>query len=178
MMEDEKLLCKLRQKQDKALEQAIKTYTPYLSTVLFRSAGSRLSVEDTEEIISDVFIVLWRNAEAIDLSKGTVRSYLAAVARNFAFKRLNSAQELVPLEEATLPEEDTVDDRMFCHLLWQSVMELGEPDAELFVRYYKYNEKLKEIAQATGLHLSTIKTKLSRGKRKLKEMLQNQEELQ
>lgn len=56
-------------------------------------------------------------------------------------------------------------------------MRLGEPDIEIFVRYYLYDEKLKEIAAATALNLSTVKTKLSRGKRKLKNMLLHAEEM-
>ena len=55
-------------------------------------------------------------------------------------------------------------------------MELGEPDNEIFVRFYKFDEKLKDISLATGLNISTIKSKLSRGKRKLKKILLNAEE--
>ena len=55
-------------------------------------------------------------------------------------------------------------------------MSLGEPDNEIFIRFYKFDEKLKEISKATGLNISTIKTKLSRGKRKLKKILSDAEE--
>lgn len=55
-------------------------------------------------------------------------------------------------------------------------MSLGEPDNEIFVRYYKFGEKLNDIAAATGVNLSTVKTKLSRGKTKLKKILSNAEE--
>ena len=56
-------------------------------------------------------------------------------------------------------------------------MSLGEPDSEIFVRYYKFNEKIKEISKATGINVSTVKTKLSRGKRKLKIILSNAREM-
>ena len=61
--------------------------------------------------------------------------------------------------------------------LWDAVMRLEEPDNEIFVRYYKFGEKLKDISKATGINISTIKTKLSRGKRKLKIILSNAEEM-
>lgn len=51
-------------------------------------------------------------------------------------------------------------------------MSLGEPDNEIFVRRYKFDEKLKDISKAMGLNISTIKTRLSRGKRKLKKSYQ------
>ena len=56
-------------------------------------------------------------------------------------------------------------------------MSLGEPDNEIFVRYYKFGEKLKDISRVMGLNISTIKTKLLRGKRKLKKILSNAEEM-
>ena len=54
--------------------------------------------------------------------------------------------------------------------------ELGEPDSEIFVRCYKFDEKIKDISKAMGLNISTVKTRLSRGKRKLRKMLSNAEE--
>lgn len=176
MAEEKKLLLRLKQKQEKALEQAIELYTPYISTVLFNMIGTQLPVEDIEEIISDVFVTLWKNAEYIDLKKGTIRSYIAVVARNLALKRLNRLSDYTNLEDVELPDErNTIDDNIFSELIWKSVMELGEPDNEIFVRYYKFGERLKDISRVMGLNLSTIKTKLSRGKKKLKTILINLE---
>ena len=178
MTDEEKLLSKLKQGDERALEKAISVYTPYLSTVLFNLAGSRLSAEDSEEIIADVFIALWRNACRIDLQKGTVRSYIAAAARNSALKRLNMTHDCAALEDAELEDKNSLaDGHLLNELVWESVMALGEPDSEIFVRYYKYGQKLNEIAKATDLTLSTVKTKLSRGKQKLKKTLKNTEGL-
>ena len=135
MAEEEKLLMRLKNGKRNAIDEAIAVYTPYLSTVLYNMLGNRLPKEDIEEILSDVFVTLWRNADTIDLEKGTLRAYLAAV------------------------------------------MSLGEPDNEIFVRYYIFGEKIREIAKATGVNPSTVKTKLSRGKRKLKEILLHAEGL-
>lgn len=60
--------------------------------------------------------------------------------------------------------------------VWETVMSLGEPDSEIFVRRYKFDEKIKDISKAMGLNISTVKTRLSRGKRKLRKMLLNAEE--
>ena len=87
MADEFKLLARLRNSERDSIDDAIQVYTPYLSTVLYNMVGNRLSKEDIEEIISDVFVALWKNAERIDLQKGTIRSYIAAVARNFALKR-------------------------------------------------------------------------------------------
>ena len=74
-------------------------------------------------------------------------------------------------------QKSTIQQDMENSALWDAVMSLGEPDNEIFVRYYKFGEKLKDISKATGINISTIKTKLSRGKRKLKIILSNAEEM-
>lgn len=177
MVDESKLLHRLKQKQKNSIDQAIEIYTPYLSTVLYNMVGNRLPKEDIEEIISDVFVMLWKNAEYIDLEKGTIRSYISASARNFALKRLKKKSEYISIDEIDLPDIiNFTDASAETELLWKTVMELGEPDNEIFVRYYKFGEKLKDISKATGLNISTVKSKLSRGKQKLKKILLNAEE--
>lgn len=176
MVNETRLLLRLKKRDRNSIDEAIELYTPYLSTVLYNMVGNRLPPEDIEEIVSDVFIMLWKNAEYIDLSKGTLRSYIAAAARNFALKRLNKRIEYTSLDEANLQEKNNfAEDNTYGEILWKAVMKLGEPDNEIFVRYYKYDEKIREISKATGLNISTVKSKLSRGKCKLKRILLNAE---
>ena len=151
MTDEAELLQRLRNREKNSIDEAIRIYTPYLSTVLYHMAGNSLPKEDIEEIVADVFVILWKNAERIDLQKGTLRSYLAAVARNFALKRINRKTDHTVLEDI-------------------------EPDSEIFVRRYKFDEKIKDISKAMGLNISTVKTRLSRGKRKLRKMLSDAEE--
>lgn len=178
MADEARLLRQLKKKDDKAIESAIELYTPYISTVLYNFAGASLLREDIEEIISDVFVSLWQNADNIDLQKGTIRSYIAATARNYALKRLMQRKEYASIDDIELPDEQSItEDTVMYDFLWKAVMGLGEPDNEIFVRYYRYGERLRDIAAATGVNLSTVKTKLSRGKQKLKKILSETEEM-
>lgn len=178
MADEARLLRQLKKKDDKAIESAIELYTPYISTVLYNFVGASLLREDIEEIISDVFVSLWQNADNIDLQKGTIRSYIAATARNYALKRLMQRKEYASIDDIELPDEQSItEDTVMYDFLWKAVMGLGEPDNEIFVRYYRYGERLRDIAAATGVNLSTVKTKLSRGKQKLKKILSETEEM-
>ncbi len=173
MADELKLLKKLRSKNLKSLKYAIDLYTPYISVVLYNYVGTKLSSCDIEEIISDCFVTLWKNADYIDLNKGTIRSYISKTAKNLALKRLSKYHEYIPLDDVELFEKEAVN----YDYIWNYVMELGEPDSEIFVRFYKYDEKLKDIAKAMDIPLSTVKTKLSRGKEKLKNKLKDSEEM-
>ena len=171
MAYEAKLLAQIKKREERAIDRAVGLYTPYLSTVLYNMA-SNLSKEDTEEIVSDVFFALWKNAEYIDLNKGT-SPYLAAAARNFALKRLKKKKDVLSLDEVDIPAEPA--DGLSEKAVWDAVMSLGEPDSEIFIRFYKYGERIRDISRATGINMSTVKTKLSRGKDKLKRILSDAE---
>jgi len=177
MVDERTLLLQLQQRQQNSINQAIEIYTPYINTVIYNLAGNYLSKEDMEEICADVFIMLWKNAEYINLEKGTLKSYMAVSTRNFALKRLRKKNDFTSLDEIEVPDScDFEKDCVNSDAVWKAVMSLGEPDNEIFVRCYKYQEKLRDIAKATGLKVSTVKSKLLRGKRKLKKILMNAEE--
>lgn len=57
--------------------------------------------------------------------------------------------------------------------LLDMIAALGEPDSEIFLRYYYYNEKIRSISDVMNINISTVKSKLSRGKEKLKNAMQN-----
>ena len=177
MTDEAELLQRLRNREKNSIDEAIRIYTPYLSTVLYHMAGNSLPKEDIEEIVADAFVVLWKNTGRIDLQKGTLRSYLAAVARNFALKRINRKMDHTSLEDIELSDgKNFMEENFHNNYVWETVMSLGEPDSEIFVRRYKFDEKIKDISKAMGLNISTVKTRLSRGKRKLRKMLSNAEE--
>ena len=113
------------------------------------------------------------------MQKGTLRSYLAAVARNAGIKRLKKRREHVPIDDIEVSDPgDFAKESSYHDFVWNAVMSLGEPDHEIFVRRYKFDEKLRDIAKAMGLNVSTVRTRLSRGKRKLRKILSDAEEKQ
>ena len=55
--------------------------------------------------------------------------------------------------------------------LWDAVEGLDEPDRTLFLRYYYYGDKLKDIARALGLTQTAAKQRLFRGRKALRDTL-------
>lgn len=176
-MEDRRLIEQLRKKSRAALTQAVRRYTPYVSTVVWRVfSGSTAAREDMEEVVSDVFLTLWTHAEALDPER-ELRPWLAAVARNKATDRMRRLPAVPPaplseLDAAPSPTpEETAEQQEWAERLWRSVDAMEEPDHTLFLRYYYYGDKLKDVARALGLNLSTAKSRLLRGRRALKQQL-------
>lgn len=178
-MKDKDLIKGLKNKKRSALEKVIETYSAYVSVVVYNVIGLSSTKEDMEEVISDVFISLWNNNEYIR-DDSELRPYIGAVARNKAKNKLRELENTVELNEKTAadignPETETLkadESRM----LYEAVMLLGEPDSEIMLRYYYNGEKIREISKAMDINASTVKTKLKRGREKLKNYLCGKEE--
>ncbi|MDF2984614.1 MAG: sigma-70 family polymerase sigma factor [Eubacterium sp.] len=175
MINEAKILANLREKKRGSLEKLIDIYTPYISVIVYNIIGRVMTNEDIEEVISDAFISLWKHADAIDSEKGSIRTYLGAIARNCAKNKLREVKTHAELDESIISEEIEPQEGLKLkedkRLLLDLITQLGEPDSEIFMRYYYFEERIGKISQRTGLCTSTIKTKLVRGRTKLKEAL-------
>ena len=176
-MEDARLIERLRRHSRSALEDAIRRYTPYVSVTVWRtlSTGGSAFPEDVEEIVSDVFLALWEHAEELR-GDGELRPWLGAVARNRAIDRLRRAPApVLPLSDTdAAPQpgpQEAAEQREWAERLWQAVEAMDEPDRTLFLRYYWYGDKLRDVARDLKLNLSTAKSRLLRGRRALREEL-------
>lgn len=111
-----------------------------------------------------------REKNSIDEAIQIYTPYLSTVLYHMAGNSL-------PKEDIELSDgKNFIEENFHNNYVWETVMSLGEPDSEIFVRRYKFDEKIKDISKAMELNISTVKTRLSRGKRKLRKMLSNAEE--
>ena len=170
-MTEEELIKSLKKGNTTALEELIRRYTRYVSSIIARILGG--SLDDCDELTSDVFLAAWNNRDK--LQAGKLKGYLGAIARNRAFDLLKARQETLPLEDNVIIIEEDEAERLDTSLLLQKALsQLDTQQRELFVRHYYYGQTIGEAAQAMGLNLSTAKTWLCRGREKLKEILQKE----
>ena len=173
-MDERNALRALKKRDESALVWFVTRYTAYVNTILSGIAGSILTVRDLEEMTSDVFMVLWRNADRIE--PGKVKAYLSGTARNIAKDRLRKSGCEYPLDEDALTADDAdlqrdLEIREQARIVKQAMENMGEPDREIFLRHYYYFQPLSQIAAAMNMNLSTVKTRLRRGRGRLREIL-------
>lgn len=173
-MDVKRVLLALKRKDERALEQIIDYYTPYVSTIVYNIIVSCMSLSDVEEVSSDVFFALWQNADKVENLK--LKAYLSAIARNKAKERMRKTGKDLLLEDdiIIMSKENLEHDmeiREQAKMLGQAVLSLQHPDREIFLRHYYYYQSLAQIAEELEMNISTIKTKLRRGRQKLKSIL-------
>lgn len=174
-MREEAMVRRIRERDPSGLEALMERYVPYVSAVAWNILRGGMSCEDAEEVVSDVFLAAWDQAG--DLRPGHVKGWLGSVARHKAKNKLRELGGTLPLEEDVLelPSADDLvgelEQEEEQRLVRRAVDSLPDQDREVFLRYYYYTQSVKEISQAMTLNESTIKTKLRRGRMRLKEIL-------
>lgn len=147
--------------------------------------GIRLlgSAEAAEELTQDVFLTAWRKAARFDAARGRLSTWLMTIAHNLAVDRLRretgvSRPTLVLVDEvpevAAQGEEDPLIERDAAVRALQS---LSEAERRLLARAYFGGLTAREIAEADGVPLGTVKTRLRTALIKVRRANQEKERL-
>ena len=107
-LDEEKLTEMLRSSDSEAYFRIMETYNKLLWVIVggvLNSVGTR---EDIEECISDVYVDLWRKPKAFDPSKGSLKTFLAVMAKSKALDRYRqlTKAKIIELDEAVLSADD------------------------------------------------------------------------
>ena len=172
-IQEEEILAKLRRGEAAGLEELMERYTPYVSAVAARILPG--CPEEWEELAAETFLEAWKCRRT--LCPGNLKGWLGAVVRNRAFNRLRARRETLPLEEDVLllsPDSPQLqlEQRELEEVLRRALDGLEAGDRELFVRHYYYGQTVARAAEEMGVNLSTAKTRLRRGRERLKAFLQ------
>ena len=171
---EQKLLEALRTQEPWGLEAAINRYAPYVAGVIKRVLGNLGTQEDLEELSSDV-------RQAPSLREDTsLKLWLGVVARNQGLKHLRSLRLSLPLEEAILPGEDEGPSSLWerredAQQVREAVLGLEAVDRDIFLRHYFWGQGVRQIAQEMDMNESTVKSRLKRGREKLRAILKKED---
>lgn len=173
-MREENAIELIRNKDPDGLKALMDRYIPYVSTVVWNILRSAMTVQDAEEVVSDVFMAAWNQSR--DLRPGKVKAWLGAVARNKAKNALRSAGQDLLLEEDVLELPDASPSEKMereeeKRLVRQALDSLAPRDRQIFLRHYYYAQPISEISWEMRMPEATVKTRLRRGRMKLKEIL-------
>lgn len=126
------------------------------------------SADAAEDITQDCFVAFLRAPGRFDEARGSLKTYLFAIARNLALKRFRDHRSELPLDvpmEATTPVFD------IASAVERAVAALPEIEQEALILFEYEGCTLKEIAEITGVEAGAVKSRLHRARARLKESL-------
>ena len=163
---------RLKRHDEAAFEEVMNKYLPLVSNIVYNIGRDRLSKEDMEETISDIFVILWNNTDKI--IEGKLQGYLCRIARTKALDRLSKHKksQTLDIEELEIQSdfsmEVTAEIDDVTEILHELIDELHEPDREIMLRYYYYQQTAPIIAKILRMNKETVNSKLRRNKEKLR----------
>jgi RNA polymerase sigma-70 factor, ECF subfamily len=130
-----------------------------------------------EDLVSEVFLDVWRQADAFE-AKAQVSTWLLAIARYKALSALRRRSD-VQLDDkvaATIP--DTADDpeaivyqKDRSSLVQKCLAQLSPAHREVIDLVYYHEKSVDEVAKITGVPAATVKTRMFYARNKMQELL-------
>ena len=176
-MNDERMITAIKNRSEAAINEVITKYSKLLWSVAGAVLNNIGSTQDVEECVADAFIYLWEHPEKYNPQRGKLKTWLSLVARTQAVNRCReiAKRNIVPLEDTDFIDQlgivDTVLEAETRRALLAAVNALGEPDREILIRRYYYEQKPREIALALDMSVKQVDNRLYQTKLRLREVL-------
>lgn len=155
------------------LEKIINEYSSYTATIIYNMSRNSLKDEDKEEIVSEVFFILWKNKNKLNVNK-YLSSYIAGITRNVVKEYLRKVKINFNISdyENSLYNYDKID------LLDDNVEEISKIEEKLknmkkidktiFLDFYYSFKSIKDIAKEQKISEFSAKQRLYRIRNKIR----------
>jgi len=160
--------------QDKvAFSEVFAHFAPRVKALLMKS-GADASL--AEECSQDVMATVWRKSHLFDPTRASVATWVFTIARNRRIDAIRKQRRPEP-EELTWGPQAEPDQAEVMTLQQESarlavaITELPEKQRELIEKAYFGDLSHSEIAEATGLPLGTIKSRIRLALERLRHMM-------
>lgn len=153
------------------IEKVIEKYNNYIYTILKNAITNE---EDIEEILSDVFTVLWKNYFKLDKDIN-IRAYLIGIAKNLIKKKYRNYMrftENIDDIENTVNEdiniEELIEENEKSKIISMLIDNMKEEEKQIFTMFYYKGTKVKEIAKLLNITETKVKVTLYRLRKQVK----------
>jgi RNA polymerase sigma-70 factor, ECF subfamily len=130
-----------------------------------------------EDLISEVFLDVWRQADRFE-GRSAVSTWMLAIARFKALSVMRKKPEEELDDEAASAIEDTADDPEVAmqkkdksQVLRKCLEALSPEHREIIDLVYYHEKSVEEVAEIVGIPENTVKTRMFYARKKLAELL-------
>ena len=186
---EEKLLERLRARDERAFNELVKAYEKRVFGLVFRMLGSRAEAEDlTQEVFVQVFKAIgtfrgesklstWIYRIAVNLCKN--RAKYLRVRHTGEQDQLEDHAERMPLSQArnanvaqVARPDEAMAGRQVEEIVRQAISEVDENFRECLILCDVEELSYEEIAEITSLPVGTVKSRIFRARAQLRELVE------
>lgn len=166
----------LRKRNERALYYVIDEYSGLIKSIIRKHL---YGIEDVhEECMDDILLAIWNHVDKFCEEKNSFKNWLAAIAKYKAidyrrkYCRLPEQHDVEMVYiESPMNVENAVMDRAIRNELEKMLDNLKREDKELFIKHYIEEQSVDTIARERGVKSSVIYNRLSRGRKKLRSIV-------
>ena len=159
------------------LEKIINEYSSYIATIINNMARDSLNNDDKEEIVFEVFFILWKNENKLDINK-YLNSYIAGITRNVVKEYLRKVKVNFDISdyENILYSYDEINflnnSVEKIRKIEKKLENMKEIDKKVFLDFYYSSKSIKDIAEKYNMSEFSVKQRLYRIRKKIKKEAQ------
>jgi RNA polymerase sigma-70 factor (ECF subfamily) len=178
--QDDEILIGISARDPAALKKAHDRYARPLYSVAYKMLRNK---RECEEVVQDVLVSLWTKGHTVDLSRGKLFSWLAAVLRNRCIDRVRAHGRRIPGPPAEVEDrpnreqttDETADQEVVAKERNQRIRAaldiLPEAQREVVELAFLGGLSHSDIAEKLGESLGTVKSRIRYGLTKLRATL-------
>lgn len=155
------------------IEKIYHDFYHYVYTIIINLAKGNLKEEDIEEVISDTFLVVWKNRNKLEGHK-MIKPYIAGITKNLGREKIRKRKNYLTIAEDEQAIEnigvmdDIKEEREEISRLKNIIQQLKPLDREIFEQYYYQTKKIKEIANYFEVSEVMVKQRLYRMRKQIR----------
>ena len=160
------------------IDKIIDDFYGYVYIIVKNGVSIAITDEDIEEIVSDVFVAIWKNS--INLLKTTeIKPYLIGIAKNVIRNKYRNTElnfSISDYEENLIDTcniEKITEENEQNKVILDTLKTVKPKEYEIFIMFYYESKSVKEIAKVLNLSTSNVKTILHRVRKVIKRNLED-----
>ena len=176
---EENFIIQLRKRNEKALDYVIDNYGWIIKSIVKKHLYNLQIVQD--ECINDVLIGIWNNIDTFDENKSEFKNWVAGIAKfkSIDYKRKYlKGLEYENIDDLNISVSESTYEILENELsldVEEMLNCLNEKDRDLFYKLYVEEIEVNKISEETGMKRDAIYNRVSRAKKKIRDIFKFKE---
>lgn len=160
------------------IDKLLDNFYGYVYIIVKNGVSIYLTNEDIEEIISDVFIAVWKNSKMLS-NTIDIKDYLSGTAKNIIKNKYRkneinfsiSEYEEKIIDNSNLEKQAEENEQNI--IIRNTLRTLKKEEHIVFIMFYYENKTTKEIAEQLNCTVGKVKVILHRVRKKIRKSLED-----
>lgn len=160
------------------IDKLLDDFYGYVYIIVKNGVSIYVTDEDIEEIISDIFIAVWKNSKMLSNTLD-IKAYLSGTAKNIIKNKYRNSEINFSISEyegkivdnSNLEKQAEENEQNI--IIKNTLKTLKKEEYTIFIKFYYENRTTKEIAKQLNCSIGNVKVILHRVRKKIRKNLED-----